>query len=32
MEEWLLQHKGKNFVKIDESMNYCPQTKVWLTN
>lgn len=30
MEEWLVMHKGKNFVRIDQSMEYCPQAKVWM--
>jgi peptidyl-prolyl cis-trans isomerase SurA len=30
LEDWMKLHRGKNFVRIDESMKGCPQMTKWL--
>jgi len=32
LEEWMKLHRGKNFVRIDESMKGCPQMSKWIVN
>lgn len=32
LNNWLRLHRGKNFVKIDPSMQYCPEIKMWMEN
>ena len=32
LEDWVRLHKGKNYVRIDDSMKYCTQVAKWLAN
>lgn len=32
LDRWITMHRSKNFVRVDGSMKYCPQTAKWMSN